>query len=283
MPLCRRELFGFEQSDVWCSAFTNIRKLFQKYDQNRSGTLIHEELSGMFSDAGLPCSAQEINEAMIRFKTFSFHSGDRSAGSAEATLVTLLTMKELMKTMKKKKYLKPNGTSSIPVTMLEFYNLWRFSREDSFTDVTRVTNRLCDLRIQLGGSVPCGKAHWCLVKLWSKGAVVWFVIVLLLCCLGVVNSLFKLLHSCSICAGEKYSIFFGFNYDDWQSANHLVRTNVVNWSTRDVAKWFSFENDLAPIRKYITRDDLNEMDGETLLEVDRYVLCCMFSIVVFNK
>jgi len=143
----------------------NIRKLFQKYDQNRSGTLIHEELSGMFSDAGLPCSAQEINEAMIRFKTFSFHSGDRSAGSAEATLVTLLTMKELMKTMKKKKYLKPNGTSSIPVTMLEFYNLWRFSREDSFTDVTRVTNRLCDLRIQLGGSAPCDKVHWCLVEL----------------------------------------------------------------------------------------------------------------------
>jgi len=105
-------------------------------------------------------------------------------------------------------------------------------------------------------------------------------VALLLCCSCVVNSLFKLCPPCSKCAGEKYSIFFGFNYDDWQSANHLVRTNVVNWSTRDVAKWFSFENDLAPIRKYITRDDLNEMDGETLLEVDRYVLFvlhCLFS------
>ena len=104
-------------------------------------------------------------------------------------------------------------------------------------------------------------------------------VALLLCCSCVVNSLFKLCPPCSKCAGEKYSIFFGFNYDDWQSANHLVRTNVVNWSTRDVAKWFSFENDLAPIRKYITRDDLNEMDGETLLEVDRYV----FSIVCFQR
>ena len=106
-------------------------------------------------------------------------------------------------------------------------------------------------------------------------------VALLLCCSCVVNSLFKLCPPCSKCAGEKYSIFFGFNYDDWQSANHLVRTNVVNWSTRDVAKWFSFENDLAPIRKYITRDDLNEMDGETLLEVDRYVL--LFSIVCFQR
>ena len=109
------------------------------------------------------------------------------------------------------------------------------------------------------------------------------VVVLLLCCCVVLVLLTVCSNCvpCSKCAGEKYSIFFGFNYDDWQSANHLVRTNVVNWSTRDVAKWFSFENDLAPIRKYITRDDLNEMDGETLLEVDRYVL--LFSIVCFQR
>ncbi len=67
--------------------------------------------------------------------------------------------------------------------------------------------------------------------------------------------------------GEKHSIFFGFNFDDWQSANDLVQSDVVGWSTRDVAKWFAFHGDLGPVRKYLSREALAEVDGETLLEL----------------
>ena len=94
-------------------------------------------------------------------------------------------------------------------------------RDDSNSPVTRVTNRLCDLRVRLG---------------------------------------------------ERRSIFFGFTYDDWQSANNLNRAKVSNWSQRDVAKWFAFESDLGPLRKYLNRASLRELDGESLLEVSFFFL-----------
>ena len=68
--------------------------------------------------------------------------------------------------------------------------------------------------------------------------------------------------------GERRNIFFGFNFDDWQSAVELDSTKVMLWSTRDVAKWIGFHGDLAPVRNYITRENLKEVDGETLLELD---------------
>jgi hypothetical protein len=190
-----------------------IRKLFEEYDRNRSGTLFHEELNKLFSDVGLRCSDQEINESMILLKTFSYHNN----GEAERMLIKDVSVKDLMKTMKREKMLDRDGHHSNPLTLLEFYNIWRVSRDDSLSELTGITNRVCDLRVKLG---------------------------------------------------EKYSIFFGFNFDDWQSANNLNRENVINWSTRDVAKWVAFENDLAPIRKYLTRDALNEIDGESLLDLN---------------
>jgi len=49
--------------------------------------------------------------------------------------------------------------------------------------------------------------------------------------------------------GERRNIFFGFSFDDWQSAVELDNTKVMLWSTRDVAKWIGFHGDLAPVCK----------------------------------
>ena len=35
--------------------------------------------------------------------------------------------------------------------------------------------------------------------------------------------------------GERRNIFFGFSFDDWQSAVELDNTKVMLWSTRDVS------------------------------------------------
>ena len=54
--------------------------------------------------------------------------------------------------LRRKGHLTQSGKPA-PLTLLEFYNLWRMHRDDSGTrngNVTRVTNRLCDLRVKLG-------------------------------------------------------------------------------------------------------------------------------------
>ena len=154
-----------------------IRAAFEEYDLSRSGSITMKEFGQMFDDLGLHCSDTELQQCMAR--------------------------------------LDLNSNNQLEV--VEFYQLWTLSRDDSGTASSRVTNRLCDLRKRLG---------------------------------------------------ESRNIFFGFSFDDWQSAVDLDDMKVSTWSTRDVAKWIAFHGDLAPVRKYITRDDLKEVDGETLLELD---------------
>jgi hypothetical protein len=195
-----------------------IRSVFEEYDRNRSGSLVHGEFAMLFADMDLPCSEQEIDESIMRLKTFTELEGDVDGKELATTMNTNeVTVNDMAQSLRRTGRLKSNGKPE-PLTLLEFYNLWRMHRDDSNSPVTRVTNRLCDLRVRLG---------------------------------------------------ERRSIFFGFTYDDWQSANNLNRAKVSNWSQRDVAKWFAFENDLAPMRQYLKRGSLSELDGETLLEVDR--------------
>lgn len=154
-----------------------IRAAFEEFDKSRSGSITLSELGQLFDDMGLHCGERELKQCMAR--------------------------------------LDSNNNNQLEI--VEFYQLWTVSRDDSGTPEAQVTNRLCELRKRLG---------------------------------------------------ERRNIFFGFNFDDWQSAVELDDTKVLLWSTRDVAKWIGFHGDLAPVRKYITRDHLKEVDGETLLELD---------------
>ena len=203
-----------------------------------TGGLVKEEMSRLFADLNLPCNDREIEECMMRLKTFvdtSMDNGDDdSSGSGGGG--KQLTVDDMVQSMRRHSLLQEEEEDhhlsqgggypcSQPVTLLEFYNLWRMTRDDGSNEVSKITNRLCELRKRLG---------------------------------------------------EDRSIFFGFNFDDWQSANNLDRSAVTSWSTRDVAKWFAFENDLGPLRKYLNRASLRELDGESLLEVNPLYVSSFF-------
>ena len=153
-----------------------------------------EEMSRLFADLNLPCNNREIEECMMRLKTFvdtSMDDGeddDSGSGSGGGSRRNSggggggkqLTVDDMVQSMRRHSLLQEEEEEhmsqgggypcSQPVTLLEFYNLWRMTRDDGSNEVSKITNRLCELRKRLG---------------------------------------------------EDRSIFFGFNFDDWQSANNL--------------------------------------------------------------
>ena len=62
-----------------------IRAVFEEYDRNRSGNLIIEEVGDLFKDMNVPCSQKEIEESMMRLKTFTDLEGNAVNDSGHTT------------------------------------------------------------------------------------------------------------------------------------------------------------------------------------------------------
>ncbi len=69
--------------------------------------------------------------------------------------------------------------------------------------------------------------------------------------------------------GSHYNIFFGFSYDEWKGACSLDERKAQQWSAQEVMKWFAFTADLKVVRATVKRDNLKEVDGETLLDLGK--------------
>ena len=48
----------------------------------------------------------------------------------------------------------------------------------------------------------------------------------------------------------------------------MVTSGVMSWTTDDVALYFAKHPDLRVVRKYLSRESLSEVDGETLVEMN---------------
>ena len=67
--------------------------------------------------------------------------------------------------------------------------------------------------------------------------------------------------------GQHYNIFFGFSFDEWRSAAHLDTSKVSSWSSREVMLWIAYNPDFKVVRTYLDRNYVQDIDGETLLNL----------------